>query len=310
MKPVIFPSSLKPGDQIAIVSPAGAVSASQLESGLAMICDHGFEPVLGAHLYTNYRHGYDYAGTEEQRIEDLRWALGDPNIGAVWASRGGYGCQHLLKHLDLTSFKNKPKWYIGYSDNTALQSFLCVHGYASIHGQTLKTSSFGVSEESYQLIFDVMEGKKPDYHIDSHPLNKKGRATGQLIGGNLALMYALLGTPYSFKFENNILFIEDIGEQYYALDRMLMSLELAGVFDVISGLIIGGMTQMGEEKSNEGYMDSFDALSYEIIAERVQRYSFPVAFAFPNGHVYDNRPLIIGAQTMLNVTESVQVCFK
>lgn len=310
MKKVIFPKLLNEGDKIAIISPAGAVEASQLENGIEMIRNKGYEPVFGKHLYSNFSNGYNYAGTEKERIKDINWALNDNEISAIWASRGGYGCQHLLESIDLEMFKKKPKWYIGYSDNTVIQSYLLKHGFASIHGQTIKTSSFGVTEESYDLIFDSLNGKSLEYELNSHDLNKTGSCEGQLVGGNLALVYALLGTEYSFKFKNRILFIEDIGENFYALDRMIMSLELAGVFRKIKGLIIGGMTNMSNEKENTHYEDSFDEFAYQLISDQISKYDFPVVFGFPNGHIKDNRPLIIGAKVKMEVKEKVKIEFE
>lgn len=301
MSTIIFPKSLKKGDKIAIISPAGSVEESQLESGLKLIEANGFEPVLGSNLYTKFNHGYGYAGTEKVRISDLNWALNDDEISAIWASRGGYGAQHLVQHLKMTAFKKNPKWYIGYSDNTVIQSFLLKSNIASIHGQTVKTSSFGVSPKSYEQTFDILKGKFPKYKIVSNDHNKNGSAEGELIGGNLALIYALLGTSCSFNFKDKILFIEDIGEKYYALDRMLISLDLAGVFRTISGLIVGGMTLMGDEKENENYEESFDEFSYQIISERISKYNFPALYAFPNGHIFENRPLIIGASIKMKV---------
>ena len=309
MKEIIFPQSLKKGDKIALISPAGAVEESQLEKGIKLIESNGYEPVLGKHLYTKYSNGYHYAGTEKERISEMNWAFNNEEIGAIWASRGGYGCQHLLRHVQLSKFKKKPKWYIGYSDNTVVQSFLLKNNFASIHGQTIKTSSFGVTDESYDLIFDILKGKKPTYSIAQNELNKVGTAAGTLVGGNLALIYALLGTTYSFNFKDKILFIEDIGENFYALDRMLISLDLAGVFRKIKGLIVGGMTNMGDEKDNKSYEESFDQFAYKIISERVSKYDFPVAFGFPNGHIHDNRPLMIGANITMNVAEKVIIEF-
>ena len=309
MKVIIFPQSLKKGDKIALISPAGAVEESQLEKGIKLIESNGYEPVLGKHLYTKYSNGYHYAGTEKERISEMNWAFNNEEIGAIWASRGGYGCQHLLRHVQLSKFKKKPKWYIGYSDNTVVQSFLLKNNFASIHGQTIKTSSFGVTDESYDLIFDILKGKKPTYSIAQNELNKVGTAAGTLVGGNLALIYALLGTTYSFNFKDKILFIEDIGENFYALDRMLNSLDLAGVFRKIKGLIVGGMTNMGDEKDNKSYEESFDQFAYKIISERVSKYDFPVAFGFPNGHIQDNRPLMIGANITMNVAEKVLIEF-
>lgn len=303
MKKTVFPENLKKGDRIAIISPAGSVSEDQLENGLNLIKSNGYEPVLGEHLYTEYSHGYSYAGTEKQRIADLNWALNDGDISAVWASRGGYGCQHLLRHLRLSGFRKNPKWYIGYSDNTVIQSFLMKNGFASIHGQTIKTSSFGVSAESYDKTFSILKGKLPKYKVEKHKFNRHGDAEGELVGGNLALIYALMGTRYSFNFKDKILFIEDIGENFYALDRMMMSLDLAGVFRKINGVVVGGMTNMGKEKDNKDYEESFDDFACQIIAERLSKYNFPVMFGFPNGHIFDNRPLILGAEIKIKVSD-------
>ena len=195
MIPVQFPKSLGKGGKIAIISPAGSVIESQLELGLKLIEKAGFESVFGKNLFANYARGYSYAGTEEERISDLNWALNDDEISAIWASRGGYGSQHLLRHIKLSKFRKDPKWYIGYSDNTVIQSYLLKNNCASINGQTLKTSSFGVSPESYDFTFDILRGNFPAYEIKNHPLNKRGDVSGVLVGGNLALVYALLGTP-------------------------------------------------------------------------------------------------------------------
>ncbi len=309
MQNTIFPKSLKKGDKIAIISPAGSVEETQLEETLTLIKSKGYEPILGENLYTKFQNGYSYAGTEKQRINDINWALNDPEISAIWASRGGYGCQHLLQDLKLVEFKKNPKWYIGYSDNTVIQSYLLKKGFATIHGQTIKTSSFGVTEESYELIFDILKGKKLNYKLNSNPNNRVGETSGILVGGNLALVYALLGTNYSFNFTDKILFIEDIGENFYALDRMIMSLELAGVFKKIKGLIVGGMTNMGNETDNKEYEESFDSFTYQLIADRVSKYDFPTVFGFPNGHIFDNRPLIIGSEINLKVGKKAIVEF-
>ena len=309
MQNTTFPKSLKKGDKIAIISPAGSVEETQLEKTLALIKSKGYEPILGENLYTKFQNGYSYAGTEEQRIMDINWALNNPEISAIWASRGGYGCQHLVQHLDLKEFKKNPKWYIGYSDNTVIQSYLLKKGFASIHGQTIKTSSFGVTDESYDLTFDILKGKFPNYKIESTENNRVGESSGTLVGGNLALIYALLGSKYSFDFQDKILFIEDIGENFYAMDRMIMSLELAGVFKKIKGLIVGGMTNMGKENENKSYEESFDPFVNQQIANRVSQYDFPTAFNFPNGHIFDNRPLIIGSEITMKVGKDVKVKF-
>lgn len=309
MKEVVFPKKLKKGDKIAIISPAGSVDESQLQQGLKMIRENGFEPVLGENLYTKFLNGYNYAGTEKQRIHDLNWAFNNPEISAIWASRGGYGCQHLLRNIKMNHYKKNPKWFIGYSDNTVIQSYLLKKGFASIHAQTIKTSSFGVIKEGYENTFQILKGKMPYYEIQKNEFNKCGNTEGILVGGNLALIYALLGTPFSFDFKDKILFFEDIGEKFYALDRMLISLDLAGVFRKVKGIIVGGMTNMGDEKENKNYEKSFDHFAYQIISERLKKYDVPTVFGFPNGHIFDNRPLIIGAKIKMKVGEKVTISF-
>lgn len=304
----IFPKKLKKGDRIAVVSSAGAVEFPQIKNTIKLIESKGYEAILSPHCLGNFENGYSYSGTEKERISDLNWALNNDEISAIWATRGGYGCQHLLRYLRLNKFRKKPKWYIGYSDNTVIQSYLLKNNFTSIHGQTLKTSSFGVTDESYEQIFGILQGKNPTYdEVKPHLFNQKGNAEGELIGGNLSLIYALLGTPYSFNFNNKILFIEEIGENFYALDRMLISLDLAGVFRKIKGIIIGGMINMGNEKNNPAYEESFDEKAYEIIAHRLEKYDFPKIFGFPNGHIKHNLPLIIGGKIQMKISEKVKI---
>lgn len=306
---MLFPSPLKKRDKIAVVSPAGYVQEQEIMPVINLIHDKGYEVIFSPNCFGKFQDAYTYSGTEESRISDFNWALNHKEVFAIWATRGGYGCLHLLKNLKLSIFRKKPKWYIGYSDNTAIQSFLLENGFASIHGQTLKTSNFGVSEKSFENIFDILEGKKENFVLNPHYLNKYGKSKGILVGGNLTLIYALLGTAYGYEFKDKILFIEDIGESFYNLDRMLISLDLAGVFKKIKGIIIGGMTQMGD-KCNPNYNKSFDDFAYKIIHQRLSKYSFPCIFAFPNGHIFDNRPLVLGSAMEMNVSEKqVQLNF-
>ena len=307
MKNIIYPKPLQKGDKIAVISPAGAVAKAHVENSLKLIESNGYEIVFGAHTFSEYDHGYKYAGNENERVSDINWALSDSEISAIWTTRGGYGCMHLLEKIDLKEFKIKPKWYIGYSDNTAVQSYLLKNGFASVNGQTLKTSSFGVSDESYAKTLQILKGKYPEYKVEHNKFNKEGEAEGELVGGNLALIYALLGTEYSFDFTDKILFIEEIGEGYYALDRMLMSLDLAGVFKKINGLVVGGMINMGDEKENKNYQSSFDEFAYQIISERISKYSFPTLFGFPNGHVFDNNPIVIGSFISLKTGKTNEI---
>ncbi len=251
-----------------------------------------------------FENGYNYSGTEKERIQDLNWALNNPEISAIWASKRWLWLSAFIETSQTFRIQRNPKWYIGYSDNTVINSYLLKNNFASYsRTEPLKQLVSGVSEGSYEDIFKILEGKKIQYSVEKHQLNKNGKTEGELIGGNLALIYALLGTPYSFDFKDKILFIEDIGENFYALDRMLISLDLAGVFRKIKGLIIGGMTNMGDAKENKNYEEPFDEFAYEIIAQRIKKYNFPTLFGFPNGHIFDNRPLIIGSKVKMEVEE-------
>lgn len=306
----IVPTPLKKGDKIGIISPAGSVKIQDLEPTLRLIGKKGFQPVLSENCLKNFDFGYSYSGSIDERLQDLNWALNDENIRAIWASRGGYGSQHLLQMIDLKGFIENPKWYIGYSDNTAIQAFLLRNFFCSIHGQTIKKASFGVNPQAYEKIFHILEGGDLFYEnfelfcSDTQGIDK---IEGELIGGNLALIYALLGTEFSFDFRDKILFIEDIGEHFYSVDRMLTSFELAGVFKQIKGLIVGGMTQMGEEQKNPNFSESYDEVVYKIIIERLKKYHFPIIFNFPNGHIYDNFPLILGQNIEIVFSENEKI---
>jgi muramoyltetrapeptide carboxypeptidase len=303
------PKTLLNQARVAIVSPAGAVTATDLSATIKLIESHHFVPVLGENHLQSFNNGYNYAGTTAQRLADLQWAFDDPNIDAIWTTRGGYGCAQLLPFLDFKHIKKNPKWYIGYSDNTAIQASLLKHGLPSIHGQCIKTASFGASKAAYENVFQILKNEFPIYEFPADKHNHKGRCKGRLVGGNLAIIYSLMGSKYNFDFKNKILFIEDIGEQYYALDRMLTNLELAGVFKQIKGLVVGGMSQMGSEDSNPDFAQDFDPLAYQIIFNKLKKYQFPKAFGFSNGHIKNNLPLIIGQKINLLVDDVARIEF-
>ncbi len=302
-KKSLIPEYLEKEDTIAVLSPAGAVPEQDAQDAIRMIEDRGYRAFVMPHTFGSYSQGYAYSGTPEARFTDFNNALQDQEVKAIWTTRGGYGCMHLLPYLDFGKKKHIP-WIIGYSDVTALQSALLREkNVCSIHGQSLRKASFGVNSDAYEAIFNVMEGEFPNFEFDAYAQNRQGAARGQLIGGNLSLIYALLGTDYSYKFKKRILFIEEIGEKLYALDRMLMALKLAGVFNKIGGLIIGGMSQMGDVEGDE-YDSPYSTTAYNLIFHHVKEFDFPVAFGFPNGHIYDNFPLVIGAEVVLQVSEN------
>lgn len=295
-----LPEPLKPGSRIAIVSPAGHVTnPAFLDHVTPMIKAQGYTPVLSKHCFERYDNHYAYAGTPQQRLEDLQWACDDPQVDAIWVTRGGYGSVQLLSGLNMQAISKKPKWLIGYSDITYLHSFFNRHAIATIHGpNVVRTLSMGTAPppSSYGKVFDILQGRTPQYSIASHALNQGGKARGRLIGGNQTIVGALSGTPYNFDYDGAILFLEDIGESaYYRIDRQMQTLETAGVLARIRGIIIGSMRDVGGVKSN------FDEGAYTLISKIMAKYRIPKIFAFPAGHVPDHYPLIMGVEVEIEV---------
>ncbi len=306
IKMMKWPDSLKSGSRIAIVSPAGHVSNPDfLQHVDTMIKEHGYVPVYSKNHLAKYEHYYSYAGTIAERLDDLQHACDDPSIDAIWTTRGGYGSVQLLEKLDLRALTAKPKWLIGYSDITYLHCFFNQNGIVSIHGHNvIRTLSKGVAPpaSSYDLIFQILAGKNPEYKLASHALNQPGRASGVLIGGNQTIVGALSGTGYNFNYQDAILFLEEVGENaYYRIDRQMQTLEASGALSRIKGIIIGSMRDIGAEQSD------FNQSAYNIIHETTGKYNIPKIFAFPAGHVPDNRPLIMGANITMEVTSEQSI---
>lgn len=300
MSHIKLPKPLRPGSKIAIISPAGYLSSpTLLDEVTAMIKAQGYGYVFGEHCFARYDNHYAYAGTPEQRLADLQWACDDPDIDAIWATRGGYGSVQLLDGLSMSAICNNPKWLIGYSDITYLHSAFNLHGIATIHGHNVvQTSSNGVPAppSAYGKIFDILKGHAPEYQMPSHGLNQPGTARGRLVGGNQTVVGAVSGTRYDFDYEGAILFLEEIGENaYYRIDRQMQTLETAGVLEKIQGIIIGSMRNIGGGNSD------FDESAYRVIDQIVDKHKVPKIFAFPAGHIPDHYPLIMGAEVEMEV---------
>ncbi|WPN44479.1 LD-carboxypeptidase [Pseudomonas sp. P8_241] len=300
MKYTRFPNPLKGGSKIAIVSPAGYLTnPAFLDHVAAMIKEQGCVSVYSKNCFERYDNHYAYAGTPQQRLADLQWACDDPDIEAIWLTRGGYGCVQLLDGLNLSGICKNPKWLIGYSDITYLHSAFNRHGIATIHGHNVvRTLSNGVAPpaSAYGKIFDILKGSAPAYEMISHKLNQTGKAKGRLVGGNQTIVGALSGTRYDFDYEGAILFLEDVGENaYYRIDRQMQTLETSGALAKIKGIIIGSMRDMGGTKSD------FDETAYNLIHQITEKYKIPKIFAFPAGHVPDNYPLMMGAEVEMEV---------
>lgn len=301
---MITPAYLKQGDKIALVAPAKRMLPGELEEAIALIENWGFVPVLGENIYKEYDLGYLYAGTDEERASDFQWALDDESIRAIWCARGGYGSVKIIDLLDFTQFKQNPKWLIGYSDITVFHNHVNRLGFETIHGVTAKKLANTIYHEtSYPSLYDLLVGKEMNYSFqNTFPYNKKGEAEGELIGGNLSIVYSLLGSDSAINPEGKILFLEDWFENWYAVDRMLMNLKRNHIFDKISGLILGSFTHMDtEEENTESYNTPYDTKTYEIIHQLTAGYHIPIAYQFPAGHTGYNLSLKMGGKVQLKV---------
>ncbi len=292
-KKCVMPAFLRPKDKVVIVSPSGAVDPSLIDGACATLISWGLVPVVGAYAKGKRDR---FSGTDEERLFDLQQALDDPSVAAILCGRGGYGALRIVDKLDFTKFKQNPKWIIGFSDITALHARVAKEGFASLHGVMAKAlACWEESESAVELLRNTLMGNRPTYCIESHKKNQKGSAIGQLVGGNLSLLYALQGTPYAIDPKGKILFIEDLSERMYHIDRMIQNLRLAGVFQKIEGLIVGQFTDIDEDTS-------FGSVE-NIVLSALEGRKIPVAFNFPVGHVDNNFPLMHGADVALEVNK-------
>lgn len=287
-----FPPPLKPGDKVAIVSPAGSVDERQVVKATEVLHEKGWVPVV----YPNALGCYGtYSGTYNERLGDIEKALLDPEIKAIICSRGGYGAVHLLESLDRLPLKKNPKWLVGFSDISALHALFVKHGLVSVHGPMTKDiARGGLEDDDILTLFDILEGKIPETTFPSSPYDRPGIASGQLQGGNLAVIADLIGTPFSVAKANVILFIEDLEEPIYKVERILYQLRLAGILPKLKGLLVGQFTGY---KPNKNY-EKMEVMIHDMVAP----YSYPVAMDVPVGHVDHNIPLISGAYVTFRVT--------
>ena len=311
---MIKPAYLKQGDKIALVAPAKRMLEGELDEAIALVNSWGFEAVLGKNIYNEYDLGYLYAGTDEERAADFQWALDDESIKAIWCARGGYGSVKIIDLLDFTKFKQSPKWIIGYSDITVFHNHVNRLGFETIHGVTAKKlANTTYHPDSYPSLYDLLVGSEMNYSFqNTHPYNKIGEAEGELIGGNLSIVYPLLGSESAIQPEGKILFLEDWFENWYAVDRMLMNLKRNKIFDKIAGLILGSFTHMDTEEENpENYNQPYDPKTYEVIHQLTVQYQIPIAYQFPAGHTGYNLSLKMGSKVQLKVdTNSVNLYSK
>jgi muramoyltetrapeptide carboxypeptidase len=239
---------------------------------------------------------YQLAGTDDQRAADFQEQLDNLNIKAIWCVRGGYGTVKIIDKLDFTKFKQNPKWIIGFSDVTVLHSHLNRIGIESIHG-TMPVSIARATDDAKNSLCTVLFGDKLHYTLECDALNHNGKAKGELVGGNLSILYSLLGSPSALDCEDKILFIEDLDEYLYHIDRMMMNLKRNGCLSSLKGIIVGAMTDMKDNDIPWGR----NAL--EIIEDTVKGLNIPIIYNFPAGHIRDNRALIFGRQVSMEVND-------
>jgi muramoyltetrapeptide carboxypeptidase len=291
---MIIPPYLQKGSTIGITCPAGAVNSEEMQPMFAQLEAWGFNLKIGKTIGTSFN---KFSATDADRLADLQSLLDDDAIEAVFFGRGGYGVVRILDQIDFTQFKQKPKWLLGYSDITAFHSHLNNQmKISSIHahmGGGYKPNDFDAL--STQSIFDVITGKPIHYVIPAHAMNRVGVAKGELVGGNLALLSDLVGTDSDIHTQGKILFIEDIGEYKYNIDRMLWQLLRAGKLSHLAGLIVGGFTDTQDNPV------PFGMTEYEIVWEKIKDFSYPVCFDFPVGHQARNMALKVGMQYQLAI---------
>jgi len=295
------PQFLQPNDQIRIVSPSGTINPEYIDGAKIMLTAWGLEVTESEFARSEYGR---FAGTQEQRIADLQQALDDPNVRAILCSRGGYGLAQIIDKLDFAKFIANPKWLIGFSDITILHNAITNLGVASIHGIMAKhLTELPADSDQVLRLKEMLFGKLPSYTIPSHPLNRQGNAEGRLIGGNLSVLMGLRGSKYDLPYKDNVLFIEDIAEKPYQIDRMMQNLRFSGTLAELSGLVVGQFSDCDEDPLMKQTIA-------EIIGGAVSDYGYPVCFNFPAGHVDYNLPLLMGSKSNLNVfSDSVKLEF-
>lgn len=303
---LIQPPYLKIGDTVAIVAPSGILKNrnDEVEQAVALLESWGLHAIVGKHVFSKADH---FAGTDDERCEDFQKALDDPKVSAIWCARGGYGTVRILDKLDYTAFKKHPKWIIGYSDITALHNQIHNEGYQSIHALMCVslTKDLNDIKATLETFKSTIFGNPVNYTLEGSNYNRVGVASGQLVGGNLTMLHTMLGSKTSLDMSGKILFIEEIGEYKYHIDRMLQSLKRAGYFDNCKGVIVGDMSKL--RKNTTLWGTSVEQLVLDALAD----YNFPIAFNMPAGHEQDNRAMVLGKVVELNVKkDSSSVIFK
>jgi len=290
----IIPSPLQKGNTVCLVSTARKIQPEELTQAKATLESWGLNVVYGEHLFATH---HQFAGTDALRAADLQAAINNPNVDAILCARGGYGSVRIVDLVDFSPLLEHPKLLAGYSDVTTLHNRLHAMGLASLHS-TMPISFPTNTAAAIQSLKDAFFGNALQYSAPAHALNRKGEATAQVVGGNLSILYSLTGTNDDLNTAGKLLFLEDLDEYLYHIDRMMQNLKKAEKLKNLAGLIVGGMTDMNDN------VVSYGKTAEEIIVEAVADYNYPVCFGFPCGHWADNRTLKLGVDAHLEVSTS------
>ena len=291
---MIIPKKIKVGDKIGIISTARKINLEELTPAIKMLESWGLQVVLGLNLFEVDN---QFSGTVKQRTADLQAMIDDESIAAILCARGGYGTVQLIDNIDFSNLKKTPKWIIGYSDVTVLHSHLNNLGIASLHA-TMPINFETNTKESLESLKNSLFGHEKSITCKVQPFNRFGKVEAEIVGGNLSILYSLLGSSSEINTDDKILFIEDLDEYLYHIDRMMMNLKRNGKFAKLKGFIVGGMSDMNDN------VIPFGKTAEEIILEYTKDYDFPICFGFPSGHLNDNMCIRLGVKSVLEINEN------
>ncbi len=290
---MIQPPALNPGDLIYITAPAKLMDTQAVTYAKKHLEENGFKVLISKNCLG--KHHY-FSGTDEERLWDLQFGIDHPDVRAILCARGGYGSIRLVDRINWANMLREPKWLIGFSDITVFHHRLNKLGVQSIHG-SMPINFEKNTEAALTTLVNTLKGSWPQFLLPSNQSNKVGIATGNLIGGNLSIVYSMLGTDDQYDFEDSILFLEDLGEHYYQVERMFFALKKSGAFQKIKGLIIGGISELEDTDPPLGRTIE------EIVLDQLMFTRIPVLFNFPGGHIEDNRAMVFGKKIQLTVSE-------
>jgi len=287
-----IPPYLTKGDTVGILATARKIDHDPLEPAIKLLKSWGLNVVVGKTIGLDNN---QLAGADWQRATDFQEMIDNPAIKAIWCAKGGYGTVRMVDRIDFTHFKKKPKWFIGFSDATVLHSHINNMDIATIHG-IMAASVSGATPQAIESLHKALFGDKISYTVPAHKYNKPGKVSGELAGGNLSVLFSIVGSRSEMDYKGKILFLEDLDEYLYHVDRMMMNLERNGYFKNVKGIVIGGFTKMRDNDIPWGHS------ALEIIKEITKEYNIPICFNFPAGHITDNRALSFGKEVTLEVT--------